>query len=80
MTRDPRYGYGRGRGEPVRPVVAADAPTVPKAAAQAEPPADGRSVAAAVPVQRALRVLPLGAGLLMVGLGIGFLGLRLRGR
>ncbi|WNI16722.1 hypothetical protein [Actinacidiphila sp. ITFR-21] len=30
------------------------------------------------PARRVMRVVPLGAGLLLVGLGLGFLGLRLR--
>ncbi|MCM2420493.1 hypothetical protein [Streptomyces sp. RKAG293] len=55
-------------------------PALPKAPA----PAAAASVAPAVdeeagdPVGRAVSVLPLGAGLALVGLGLGFLGLRLR--
>jgi hypothetical protein len=32
------------------------------------------------PARRVLRVLPLGAGIELVGLGLGFLGLRMRRR
>ncbi|MFC4034231.1 hypothetical protein ACFO3J_22540 [Streptomyces polygonati] len=39
----------------------------------------GRPAASAyAPTRRAMRVLPMGVGLVLVGLGFGFLGLRLR--
>ncbi|MFG1805484.1 hypothetical protein [Streptomyces sp. NPDC049040] len=48
------------------------APTAP-GTGQQEPSAPSYQ-----PGRRVLRVLPLGAGLTLVGLGLGFLGLRLR--
>lgn len=40
--------------------------------------ADTGQPAPANPALSGLRVLPLGAGLVLIGLGLGFLGLRLR--
>ncbi|WP_329134250.1 hypothetical protein OG552_18420 [Streptomyces sp. NBC_01476] len=52
------------------------APAATGAAGRTDAPP--RSVIADEPVRRVLRVLPLGAGLVLVGLGLGFFGLRLR--
>jgi hypothetical protein len=43
-----------------------------------EEPQDQGPAAVPAPVGRVLEVLPLGAGLVLIGLGLGFLGLRLR--
>lgn len=54
-------------------------PALPKAPAPAGPSvAPTVSEEAGDPIGRAVSVLPLGAGMALVGLGLGFLGLRLR--
>jgi hypothetical protein len=57
------------------PSPAADASHAPTAAEEAE---GDPAVAPFVPTGPVAQVLPLGAGLVLVGLGLGFLALRLR--
>jgi hypothetical protein len=63
-------------------VPAADGPTPTAAADPTAAVGEGgsgrQSAAVYEPARRVLRVLPLGAGLALIGLGLGFLGLRLR--
>jgi hypothetical protein len=58
------------------PVVDGRTPPAASAAARQEP--GQRSASVYEPARRVLRMGPLGAGLILVGLGLGFLGLRLR--
>ncbi|MFK4069399.1 hypothetical protein [Streptomyces sp. NPDC029674] len=51
---------------------------MPTPAAHQDPAFDPTGQTPVGPVLPNLRVLPLGAGLLLIGLGLGFLGLRLR--
>ncbi|MFD8071750.1 hypothetical protein OG937_23020 [Streptomyces sp. NBC_00510] len=74
-------GEGRrhpGRAEP--PATPGDGGGRPSAPlpVHVEEPQDQGPAAVQVPVGRVLEVLPLGAGLVLIGLGLGFLGLRLR--
>ncbi len=74
-------GEGRrhpGRAEPPQtPEGGGDRPSAP-VPVHVEEPQDQGPAAGQVPVGRVLEVLPLGAGLVLIGLGLGFLGLRLR--
>lgn len=75
-------GEGRrhpGRAEPP-PTPDGDAGSRPSAPVPVhlEEPQDQGPAAVPAPVGRVLEVLPLGAGLVLIGLGLGFLGLRLR--
>jgi len=74
--RHARAGHGPSLvpavGGPAR--TAAASPTAP----DGEDGPDQQSASVYEPARRVLRVLPLGAGLALVGLGLGFLGLRLR--
>lgn len=74
-------GEGRrhpGRAEP--PQIPGDGSGPPPATVpvRVEEPQDQGPAAVRAPVGRVLEVLPLGAGLVLIGLGLGFLGLRLR--
>ncbi|MFI1091669.1 hypothetical protein [Streptomyces sp. NPDC020917] len=75
---------------PYRPGSGGSVTALPQVPAETAPlPADSPAAAPSVQhdqdsdsvygsARRAMRVLPLGAGLALVGLGLGFLGLRLR--
>jgi hypothetical protein len=68
--REPQFGPAPATSEAAPP-----APDTPPAAAVDD---DQRSDPVDEPTRRVLRILPLGAGIALVGLGIGFLGWRLR--
>jgi hypothetical protein len=73
------YRSGRGHGPALSPGPSGTAPAVaPTPAAPRSPKADPDSDSVYGSARRVMRVLPLGAGLALVGLGLGFLGLRLR--
>jgi hypothetical protein len=75
------YAPLRGREPSFVPVPEApDAGPAPatSGAPVAQPAGDEQAEPLYAPARRVLRVLPLGAGLALVGLGIGFLGWRLR--
>ncbi|MYS18775.1 hypothetical protein GA0115240_10121, partial [Streptomyces sp. DvalAA-14] len=61
---------------PTGPAAAGQPPSTPPAAS--DPAAESASESASAPARRATRILPLGLGLLLTGLGLGFIGLRLR--
>ncbi|WP_369196971.1 hypothetical protein [Streptomyces djakartensis] len=86
---------GQGRERPGRPVAASEEPGVTDATALPEAPPEPvpeppeptvedepvrRAATAESPTAPVLRILPLGGGLVLIGLGLGlaFLGLRLR--
>ncbi|WP_329176758.1 hypothetical protein [Streptomyces sp. NBC_01477] len=77
----PARHHGRDyvdRAPSLVPGVEESGPTaVPPAPAAPEAEQQG-SASSYEPGRRVLRVLPLGAGMMLVGLGLGFLGLRLR--
>jgi hypothetical protein len=73
--------YRPGRGDsggvlPQVPAGTAPAPAASSPAPRAEHDPESDSVYGSA--RRVMRVLPLGAGLALLGLGLGFLGLRLR--
>ncbi|MET9873123.1 hypothetical protein ABZZ36_00570 [Actinacidiphila glaucinigra] len=75
-------GEGRrhpGRAEPPQttPGAGEDRSSAPLPVRVQEPQDQGPAAVRA-PVGRVLEVLPLGVGLVLIGLGLGFLGLRLR--
>ncbi|MFH8564655.1 hypothetical protein [Streptomyces sp. NPDC017988] len=94
VDETPRAGSraGEGRARPGRadvplpdpPPPSTPPPPVPSRQAgqlhvtQRDTVADAGQPAAPEPVLPGLRVLPLGGGLVLIGLGLGFLGLRLR--
>ncbi|MGA4850091.1 hypothetical protein ACOBQB_29050 [Streptomyces sp. G5(2025)] len=93
VDETPRAGSraGEGRARPGRadvplpdPPPSAPPPSVPPRdtgqvhVTQHDTVADAGRPAPTEPVLPALRVLPLGGGLILIGLGLGFLGLRLR--
>lgn len=85
--RPGRHGFGGDRLPPLVPDTpddpdpAADSPAPSPAATPAAEPApapDSDSDSVYGTARRAMRVLPLGAGFALVGLGLGFLALRMR--
>ncbi|MDX3096365.1 hypothetical protein PV417_17730 [Streptomyces sp. ME19-03-3] len=76
-------GPGEGRRHPGRAEPpptggeGGDRPSAP-VPVYVEEPRDQGPAAVRTPEGRVLEVLPLGAGLVLIGLGLGFLGLRLR--
>ncbi|MFF3251391.1 hypothetical protein ACFYWP_10375 [Actinacidiphila glaucinigra] len=74
-------GEGRrhpGRAEPPQTPDAGEERPPANLPVHVEEPQDQGPAAVRAPVGRVLEVLPLGAGLLLIGLGLGFLALRLR--
>ncbi|MFI0895368.1 hypothetical protein [Streptomyces sp. NPDC020983] len=77
--RPHRYDHGvREQAPSLVPGADPTAPPPAPATLPAPAAAHGDPSPAAVRGPRVLRVLPLGAGMVLVGLGLGFLGLRLR--
>ncbi|WP_333766550.1 hypothetical protein [Streptomyces sp. IBSBF 2435] len=77
----PARHHGRDHGDHAPSLVLGVEESGPTAAppAPAAPEAEQQGSASSYgPGRRVLRVLPLGAGMMLVGLGLGFLGLRLR--
>ncbi|MBD0737105.1 hypothetical protein BGM09_03625 [Streptomyces sp. CBMA29] len=60
------------------PAQAPPRPSAPAGPDAARTQARAQTPAVYEPARRVLRILPFGAGLALVGLGLGFLGLRLR--
>lgn len=80
--RHPVRHHGRGYGDrapSLLPDVENTGPTAAPAVSASPGSAEQEPSASTYqPGRRVLRVLPLGAGLMLIGLGLGFLGLRLR--